>query len=259
MQCFLFLPSYRVDPFTRKEWFTVKAPTYFDKNVVGQIPATKTIGQRTARDNLLGRVVSANLGDLNKKGDDFRKFKLKVEDVQGSQCLTSFYGMDTTTDKLRSLARKKQTLIEAFTDVKTADGYVLRVFVIATTARRRNQQRVSSYAQANQVRLIRKKMIEVVNKEVSSSDVSQLVRKLTTEVVGRQVEKQTQSIYPLQNALVRKVKLLRAPRSDLGRLVELNGGVDAIKQFEAQLEQLGVEVERPEEAVAAPEEVEATA
>jgi small subunit ribosomal protein S3Ae len=245
-----FLPR-SVDPFTRKEWFALKAPKYFEKRVVGQTPATRTIGQRTSRESLLGRVFESNLGDLNSKGEDFRKFSLKVDDVQGSQCLTSFYGMDMTTDKLRSIIRKKQTLIEGFTDVKSADGYVLRLFTIATTKRRPNQQRVSSYATAGQVRQIRKKMVEIVNKEVAASDISSLVTKLASEAIGRQIEKQTQSIYPLQNVFVRKVKVLRAPKADLGRLVELHGGVEHIKNFESELEALGAVVDRPaEEAVA---------
>jgi len=72
--------------------------------------------------------------------------KLKVEDVQGRNCLTQFYGMDLTTDKLRSLLKKWQTTIEAFVDVKTQDGYVLRLFCIAFTHKREPQIKKSSYA-----------------------------------------------------------------------------------------------------------------
>ena len=52
--------------------------------------------------------------------------------------------MDFTTDKLRSLVRKWQTLIEAHVDVKTTDGYVLRLFCISFTKKRMGQARIAS-------------------------------------------------------------------------------------------------------------------
>ena len=60
--------------------------------------------------------------------------------------------MDFTTDKLRSLVRKWQTLIEAYVDVKTTDGYFLRVFCISFTKKRVGQVKKTAYAQASQVR-----------------------------------------------------------------------------------------------------------
>merc|ERR1712000_419931 len=62
--------------------------------------------------------------------------KLKAQEVNGGEVLTSFHGMDFTTDKKRSLVRKWQTLIEAHLDVKTSDGYSLRLFAIGFTRRR---------------------------------------------------------------------------------------------------------------------------
>ena len=59
-----------------------------------------------------------------------------------------------TTDKLRSLVKKWQTLIECFTEVKTTDGFVLRIFCIAFTKKRPNQIRKTSYAQTAQVCLV---------------------------------------------------------------------------------------------------------
>merc|ERR1719420_1023019 len=64
--------------------------------------------------------------------------------------------MDFTTDKLRSLVRKWQSLIEANVDVKTVDGYVLRCFCIGFTKKRPFQIRKTSYAQSAQIRAIRK-------------------------------------------------------------------------------------------------------
>ena len=76
---------------------------------------------------------------------------LKVDEVQGRSCLTQFHGMKLTTDKLRSLVRKWCTLIEASADLKTTDGYTMRVFVVGFTKRRAGQVRKNCYAQSTQV------------------------------------------------------------------------------------------------------------
>lgn len=236
----------RTDPFARKEWFDVKAPSAFEIRQVGKTIATKTTGNKLSRDSLVGRVFESSLGDLKSKAEDdaFRKFKLKVEDVQGKECLTNFYGMDLTTDKLRSLVRKWHTMIEAHADVKTTDGYLLRIFTIGFTKSRNNQTRKTSYAQSAQVRAIRKKMVEIATREATASDLNELVGKLILEVIGREIEKATQSIYPLQNVLVRKVKVIRAPKMDTAKLLELHGGAAAFADA-------GKKVEREAEAEAA--------
>ena len=112
-----------------------------------------------AADGLKGRILELSLADLNKDDENaFRKIKLRVDDVQGKNCLTNFHGMDFTSDKLRSLVRKWQTLIEAHVDVKTTDGYLLRLFAIGFTKKRPNQVKKTTYAKAAQIREIRKKV-----------------------------------------------------------------------------------------------------
>eukprot|EP01052_Picozoa_sp_SAG31_P034334 SAG31_NODE_3999_length_3677_cov_4.742873_3_plen_134_part_00 len=107
-------------------------------------------------DSLLGRVYEINLADLQKDEDQaFRKIKLKCEEVAGRNCLTNFAGMDMTRDKLCSLVRKWQSVIEAHVDVKTADGYVVRMFCIAFTKKRPNQVKKTCYAQSSQERQVR--------------------------------------------------------------------------------------------------------
>jgi len=235
------------DPFLKKEWYDVKTPSVFPIRDLGKTVVTKTQGLKIARDSLLGRVFEASLADLKPEGEDdaFRKFRFRVEEVSGTQCLTSFYGADLTTDKLRSLVRKWHTLIEAHADVKTTDGFTLRLFVIAFTKRRQNSTRKTAYAQTSQVKAIRKRMTEIINREASSVDLNELVAKLMTEVIGKEIERQTQGIYPLQNVLVRKVKVLKSPKLDLGKLLDLHGGAEAISAADK-----GDKVERAEAAKA---------
>ncbi|GAB2277573.1 40S ribosomal protein S3a [Dionaea muscipula] len=236
------------DPFAKKDWYDIKAPSMFQEKNVGKTLVTRTQGTKIASEGLKGRVVESSLADLQHDEDQhFRKIRLRVEDVQGRNVLTNFWGMDFTTDKLRSLVRKWQTLIEAHVDVKTTDSYTLRMFCIAFTKRRQNQVKRTTYAQSSQIRQIRRKMREIMVKEASTCDLKDLVAKFIPESIGKEIEKATQSIYPLQNVYIRKVKILKAPKFDLGKLMEVHGDYS---------EDVGMKVERPaEETIAAEPEV----
>ncbi|CAN3374196.1 hypothetical protein DIURU_004117 [Diutina rugosa] len=213
-----------VDPFTRKDWFDIKAPSTFKNRNVGKTLINKSTGLKNAADGLKGRVFEVCLADLEDFEDHaFRKIKLRCDEVQGKNLLTNFHGLDFTQDKIRSLVRKWQSLVEANVTVKTADDYVLRVFAIAFTKRQANQIKKTTYAQSSKLREVRKKMIEIMQREVSTVTLAQLTSKLIPEVIGREIEKSTQTILPLQNVFIRKVKLLKQPKFDLGGLLALHG------------------------------------
>jgi small subunit ribosomal protein S3Ae len=87
-------------------------------------------------------------------------------------------------------------------------------------------------------------MVEIINSKVSTVDLAGLVTLLIPEAIGRDVEKATQQIYPLQNVLIRKVKVLKAPKTDLNKLMELHGGAEAVKAFDLANLALGQQVAR---------------
>lgn len=123
-----------------------------------------------------------------------------------------------------SVVRKWQTLIEAHLDVKTTDGYILRMFCIGFTRRMQNQLAKTSYAQASQVKRIRRKMFNVMQREAGSGDLKNLVSKLISNSVGEKIQRECQGIYPMQNVFVRKVKVLKSPKFDAYKFSELHTG-----------------------------------
>lgn len=68
---------------------------------------------------------------------------------------------------------------------------------------------------------IRRKMVEIMANQASTCDLKELVSKFIPEVIGKEIEKATSSIFPLQNVFIRKVKILKAPKFDLGKLMEV--------------------------------------
>jgi small subunit ribosomal protein S3Ae len=59
------------------------------------------------------------------------------------------------------------------------------------------------------------------------------------ESIGLEIEKACQSIFPLQNVCIRKVKILRKPKFDLLKLMELHG--DSAEDTGAALDKIAAE------------------
>uniref|UniRef100_A0A2K6M221 Small ribosomal subunit protein eS1 n=1 Tax=Rhinopithecus bieti TaxID=61621 RepID=A0A2K6M221_RHIBE len=216
-----------VDPFFKKYWYDVKAPATFSIRNIGKTLITRTQGTKIASDGL--KVA-------------FRKFKLITEDVQGKNCLTNFHATDLTRDKMCSMVKKWQTMIEAHVDVKTTDGYLLHLFCVGFTEKCNNQLHKTSYAQHQLVRQIRKMMMEVMTREVQTNDLKEVVNKWIPDSIGKDTEKACQSVYPLHEVFVRKVKMLKKPKFELGKLMELHG--EGSSSGKATGDETGAKVER---------------
>eukprot|EP00916_Digyalum_oweni_P022900 GHVL01037961.1.p1 GENE.GHVL01037961.1~~GHVL01037961.1.p1 ORF type:complete len:275 (+),score=37.27 GHVL01037961.1:32-856(+) len=213
-----------VDPFTKKEWYDLKPPSMFKNRTFGKTLVTKTQGNKIASDGLKKRIFEVSLADLNQDDEQsYRNIKLCCEHVVGRNCLTDFHGMSFTRDKLCSLIKKKHTLIEASADVKTTDGYTLRMFCIAFTKRAHQQVKATCYAQSSQIKVLRKTMVDIMKKEVSTVALRDAVKKFIPESIGKEIEKACQRPFPVENVFIRKVKIIKKPPLDLAKLMELHG------------------------------------
>ncbi|ELW61795.1 40S ribosomal protein S3a [Tupaia chinensis] len=114
-------------------------------------------------------------------------------------------------------------MIEAHVNVKTIDGYSLRQFCVGFTKNCNNQIWKTSYAQHQQVRQIWKKKMEIMPREVQTNGLKEVVNKLIPDSMRKDIEMACQFIYPLHDIFIRKVKMLKKPKFELGKLMELHG------------------------------------
>uniref|UniRef100_A0A7S3IGN3 40S ribosomal protein S3a n=1 Tax=Strombidium inclinatum TaxID=197538 RepID=A0A7S3IGN3_9SPIT len=130
--------------------------------------------------------------------------------------------MEITRDKAQSMIKKWHSTIEAFVQAKTQDGYIVRVFCIAFTQKTSRQVKATCYAKASHQKLIRKKMKEIMQSTVQKSTLKDLVKIFIKEEIGQQIQKECSKIFPLEdNCIVRKCKILKKPKFDLTKLMEL--------------------------------------
>lgn len=70
-------------------------------------------------------------------------------------------------------------------------------------------------------------MVETVQKEVSGSNLTDVVNKLIPDSIGKDIEKAASRYYPLQDVYIRKVKVVKKPKFDLAKLLEIHGELGA--------------------------------
>merc|ERR1719240_1308764 len=151
---------------------------------------------------------------------------MECQEVQGRNCLLDFHGISFTRDRMMTLVKKWHSLIEASCEVKTSDGYHVRMFAMAFTKRRAEQTKKTCYAGSGQTRRIRKKMCEIMTANVAKAPLRDLVKKLSPESIGKEIEKACQSIFPVKDVHIKKVKIVKKPRFDLTKLMELHNNSD---------------------------------
>ena len=139
--------------------------------------------------------------------------------------------------------KKWQTMIKAHVDVKTTNGYLLHLFCVGSNKKKKcsNQIQMTSYAQHQQVHQICKKMMEIMTWKVQTNDLKELVNKLIPYSIRKDIEKACQSIYPLYDVFIRKEKVLKKPKFELAKLMELyikgsSSGKPAVGETGAKVE-----------------------
>jgi len=98
---------------------------------------------------------------------------------------------------------------------------MLRMFCIGFTRRTSKQVKATCYTTNSQSRAIRKRMMEIMVAECQKSTLKELSKKFIQESIGKQIQKECGKIFPLQNVMIKKAKVLKKPKFDLTKLMEL--------------------------------------
>jgi small subunit ribosomal protein S3Ae len=117
-------------------------------------------------------------------------------------------------DKLMQMFKKGITLIECFTEVKTVDGYVLRIFAIAFTCKADGQINKNAKARATKRKILRAKMIAEIQNKCSGKKLQDIVNMIKSEKIEKDINESLNKIRPMNNITIRKVKMLRRPKFD---------------------------------------------
>jgi small subunit ribosomal protein S3Ae len=185
------------DKWRGKGWYMVVAPSFFGNVELGAIPAQEP-------EQLIGRVIEATLYDITADfSHHFLKMFFQVNEIDGKTAKTLFKGHEYSRDYLRSLVRRRTTKVDSLINLKTKDGYKLRIAVSALTLSR---------IKTSQEHTIRRMMDKIVQDKANALSLDQFVQEMVLGKIASDIYNQAKEVAPLRHVGIRKSKLLAAPQ-----------------------------------------------
>ena len=183
------------DKWREKRWVTVNAPESFNVVPIAYVPITDD-------ENAIGRVLEVTLYDILKGDPSQHQYKMyfQIDKVDGDKASTIFKRFEYSKEFLRSLVRRGSSKINFIIDIKTKDGYIFRVKVIALTHRQLNTSRKHA------LRLIAK---DVIEKTVPEMTVDQFVQATCYSKINSDIMAAFKRVIRVRHVGLEKVKLIR--------------------------------------------------
>jgi small subunit ribosomal protein S3Ae len=192
------------DKWREKKWVTVSAPDSFNNVPIAYVPITDD-------ENAIGRVLEVTLYDILKGDPSQHQYKMyfQINKVEGDKATTIFKRYEYSKEFLRSLIRRGSSRINFIIDIKTKDGYVFRIKVVALTHRQLNTSRKHA------LRLIAK---DVINNTVPQMTVDQFVQATCYSKINSDIMAAFKKVIRVRHVGLEKVKLIRTAEKEIALL-----------------------------------------
>lgn len=192
------------DKWREKKWVTVIAPDSFNSVPVAYVPITDD-------ENAVGRVIEVTLFDILKGDPSQHQYKIffQISSVQDDKAKTIFKKYEYAKEFLRSLVRRGSSKIDFFTEVKTKDGYVFRLKILALTHRQLNTSRQHA------LRLIAK---DVIEKTIPQMTIDQFVQAACYGKINSDIMAAAKKVIRIRHVGLEKVKLIRTAEKEIALL-----------------------------------------
>lgn len=188
------------DKWREKKWVTVLAPSAFNSVPIAYIPITDD-------ESGVGRVVEVTLFDIVKGDPSQHQFKLyfQVSKVDGETAMSIFKRYEYAKEFLRSLVRRGSSLINFIGDVRTKDGYLFRIKIIALTQKKLNTSRKHA------LRLIAK---DVMAKTIPEMTIDQFIQATAFGKINSDIMAAVKKVIHVRHIGIEKAKLIRTAEAE---------------------------------------------
>lgn len=183
-----------VDKWKLKKWYDVLAPKELEYKKVAEVISSEP-------EKLINRIVNVPLSDITGKMDRHNLYttvRFRIKEVDGSKAITEVVGHYMSFAFIKSLARRRRSVIHEVVDVETKDGKKVRLKVLLVT-----KAKVSSVVKKNLRRALKEQIIESAKKR----NYYELVNAIFSRKFKEELYNATNPINPVESIEVKKSEL----------------------------------------------------
>ncbi|MCX8194895.1 MAG: 30S ribosomal protein S3ae [Candidatus Micrarchaeota archaeon] len=183
-----------VDKWKLKSWYSVIAPEAFESREICQIVSADEA-------NLLNRKVRIGLGEMTgsfSQSAAYTTLFFRVKEVKGKTAHTIFTGHELVPGYVRTLARRRRSIIHQVDDVITKDNVKIRIKTICITG-----LKVSEAVRTD----VRKGISEAVQSLAKQTDFNTLVQEMVFGKLAAKIYSAIKKIGPIKRVEIRKSEL----------------------------------------------------
>jgi small subunit ribosomal protein S3Ae len=183
-----------VDKWKMKSWYTIVAPESFESREMGQLVSSDEA-------NLINRRIKIGLGDMLgsfSQSTAYTALFFRVSEVKGKSAHTKFIGHELVPGYVRTLVRRRRSVMNQVDDVVTKDGVELRVKSICVSG-----LKVSEGVRAD----VRKAISENIKAIAKAADYSAFVQDMVFGKLSAKLYAGVKKIGPIKRVEIRKSEL----------------------------------------------------
>lgn len=183
-----------VDKWKLKSWYSIIAPEAFDSREIGQLVASDEA-------TLMDRVVKIGLGDMTgsfSQSTAYTALYFRINKVTGKSAHAIFIGHELVPGYVRTLARRRRSVMNQIDDVVTKDGVAMRIKSICISG-----VKVSEGVRAD----VRRTLSANVKALAKQTEYQNLVQEIVFGKLSAKLYNSVKKIGPIKRVEIRKSEL----------------------------------------------------
>ncbi|MCC7552785.1 hypothetical protein KO317_03950 [Candidatus Micrarchaeota archaeon] len=183
-----------VDKWKSKIWYKVVAPEEYENKEIGEVPASDP-------KILLNKIIKVPLFLIGGKpgaASINTKLNFRIVDIKGTTAFTKLIGHEVDQSFIKTLARRRRSVIDHVVDVETKDGNKIRIKGVIITANRITQKPKTA------LRNIFNEHIHTVVKDLT---INELMHAVLFGKFAEQIQQNLKKVVPVRKVQINKTEI----------------------------------------------------